>query len=331
MNNKVICALLSCLLLSACGASENDSVKTSEASEDIYKIGIIQYMEHSSLDDATQGFKDELTNLGYKDGENISIEYANASGDSGNAEAIVTKFVNEGVDLIFANATPAAQSAANATTDIPIIITSVTDPAASGLVQSNDKPGVNVSGTSDLADMQTQIQIVTQLLPEVKTVGVMYCSSEQNSIYQAKLAKQTLDSLGLTYKEYTVSDSTLIQSTAQSAIGQIDVMFVPTDNLMAESISTIVATMDEAGIPVIGGFADVADKGGLAAYGVNYYALGQQSAQMAIDVLNGANIADMPIQTLSDDSYELVINQTSASDLGIEVNAELSNKALVVE
>ena len=331
MKNKVICALLSCLMLSACGTNDNSEQQTGKASEDTYKIGMIQYMEHSSLESASKGFKDELANLGYVDNDTVVLEYANASGDSGNAEAIITKFINDGVDLIFANATPAAQSAANQTSDIPIIITSVTDPQASGLVESNDNPGVNVSGTSDLADMEVQVGLVHDLLPEAKTIGIMYCSSEQNSLYQAQLAKQVIEQLGLVYKEFTVSDSTYVQSTAQSAIGHVDVMFVPTDNLMAESITTIISVLDEANIPVVGGFSDVAYKGGLAAYGVNYYALGQQSARMAVDVLNGKDITTLPIQYLDDQSYELVINKDNADRLGVEIDSKLLDSAKIIE
>ena len=330
MNNKVICALLSCLILSACG-TDNRNNQTGLASDDTYKIGIIQYMKHSSLESATKGFKDELANLGFVDKENVILEYANASGDSGNAEAIITKFVNDGVDLIFANATPAAQNAANQTSDIPIIITSVTDPKASGLVVDNTNPGVNLTGTSDMADMKLQIGLVHNLLPNAKNIGVMYCSSEQNSIYQAELAKQEIEQLGLVYQEFTVSDSTYVQSSAQSSIGHIDVMFVPTDNLMAESITTIISVLDEANIPVVGGFADVAYKGGLAAYGVNYYALGQQSARMAVDVFNGKDISTMPIQYLNDGSYELVINKESADRLGVDIESNLLDSAKIIE
>lgn len=331
---KKICALLSCLALAAC--SNTTPVETSTVSQDsseaTYRIGVIQYMEHPSLDDATQGFIDGLAQLGYVDGENISLDQNNAQGDSGNSEAIVNKFVNDSVDLIFANATPAAQSAANKTSDIPIILTSVTDPQASGLVESNDAPGVNVSGTSDLADMSTQIGIITDLLPNAKTVGVMYCSAEQNSVYQAKLAKETLESLGLEYKEFTVSDSTYVQSVAQSVIGQVDVLFVPTDNLMAESISTITTIMQDANIPVVGGFSDVATQGGLAAYGVNYYQLGVQAAQMAVDVLEGnASIESLPIGYLEKEGYELVINQSVADQLNVEISQDLLDQAIVIE
>ena len=327
---KQIAIGLSTLLLAAC-QSNDGSTTSSTTSDDTTTVGMIQYMEHGSLDQATLGFIDGLADGGYKEGENLVLQQNNAQGDASNADAIITRFVNEPVDLIFANATPAAQSAASKTTDIPIIITSVTDPAQSGLVETNDQPGVNVSGTSDMADINTQIDLVTQLLPDAKTIGIIYCSSEANSAIQAEAAKTAIEAHGLSWQEYTVSDSTYVQSTVQSTIGNIDALFVPTDNLMAESIAAITTVANEAGLPVITGFGDAVQQGALASYGVDYYQLGYLAGTMAADVLDGSTIEAMPIGYLSDSDYQLMINTDVADQLEITIADALLENALLYQ
>ena len=325
-------AMLLPISLSACASTDASTTPTSTPSSDSsVSVGMIQYMEHGSLDAASEGFIDGLADQGYVEGENLSLIQNNAQGDASNADAIVSRFVNDNVDLIFANATPAAQTAAAKTMDIPIIITSVTDPAESGLVQSNENPGVNISGTSDMADIETQIDLVTQLLPDVSTIGIMYCSAEANSQIQAELAKTTIESLGLSWKEYTVSDSTYIQSTVQSAIGNIDVLFVPTDNLMAESIAAITGVANQSGLPVITGFGDAVEQGALASYGVDYYQVGYLAGTMAAKVLNGQTIETMPIGYLEEEDYELMINTTVLNDLGLTIPETLANSAILYE
>lgn len=325
---KYTAMVLSALLLTGCQSADG-STTTSTSSDDTTTVGMIQYMEHGSLDQASLGFIDGLADNGYIEGENLTLQQNNAQGDASNADAIISRFVNAPVDLIFANATPAAQSAASKTTDIPIIITSVTDPAQSGLVESNETPNVNVSGTSDMADINTQIELVTQLLPDAKTIGIIYCSSEANSAIQAEAAKGAIESLGLAWEEYTVSDSTYVQSTVQSAIDNIDALFVPTDNLMAESIAAITTVANDAGLPVITGFSDAVEQGALASYGVDYYQLGYLAGTMAADVLNGTAIESMPIGYLADTDYQLMINTKVANALGITIDDALLEDALL--
>ncbi len=286
------------------------------------KIGVLQLIEHVALDSAYEGFVDGLAEAGYVDGENISIDYQNAQGEQANCVTIAQKFVNDDVDLILAIATPAAQAAANLTDSIPILVTAVTDPESAMLVESNEMPGRNVSGTSDLTPVAAQMDLLVDLIPSAQTVGLLYTSSEQNSIFQIDLAKKALDSLGLDYIEATVSNSNEIQQVTQSLVGKVDAIYSPTDNLIAAGMATVGMVAMEAGIPVICGEEGMVMTGGLATYGINYYNLGMQTGAQAVRILkDGANPAEMPIEYLS--SGELVINEDFANAIGFAIPSDL--------
>lgn len=287
--------------------------------EAAYRVGIIQLTEHAALDAAREGFVDALNESGL----NIKIETQNAQGEQTVCATIATKFVNDEVDLILAIATPAAQAAAQATRDIPILVTAVTDPAASGLVASNDAPGGNVSGTSDMNPVEEQARLLTQLVPDAKTVGIMYHSSEDNSILQAEMAQQALEALGLTVEVFTCADGTEVQAVAQSAVSKVDALYLPTDNLMADTIATISMVCTPAGVPIICGEANMVDGGGTATYGIDYYRLGEQTAAQAIRILSeGADVSAMPIEYYSAE-LELVVNEEAMAQLGLTVPDDL--------
>jgi putative ABC transport system substrate-binding protein len=291
----------------------------------------MQYAEHPALDKAYEGFVAALKEAGYKDGDNITIDYQNAQGDTANCETIASKLVNDKNDLIYTIATPSAQAVANKTTDIPVVISAVTDPASSGLVDSNEKPGGNVTGTSDLTPINQQIDLLTQLLPDTKKVAVMYCSAEDNSIYQANLAKDKLKEVGLEYVEATVTDSSTIQQVAESLVGKVDAIYIPTDNLLAEYMSSVTMVANENNLPTIVGEAGMVNNGGLATYGIDYYNLGYLAGQQAVKVLKDkANPADMPIEYLSIEECELVINSDVAKQLNITIPTELLDTAKMV-
>ena len=282
------------------------------------KIGIIQLVEHPALDKNYKGFVDGLAEAGYVDGKNISIDYHNAQGEQVNCVTIAEKLINDRDDLIFAIATPAAQAVANLTQDIPIVISSVTDPESAKLVLKNTNPGTNVTGTSDLTPCEAQIDLLRKLAPNATTVGIMYCSSEQNSHFQASLAKAACDRVGLKYIEGTVSNSNEIQQVAQSLCGKVDAIYTPTDNMIAAGMATVAQVAIENKIPTIVGEEGMVVSGGLATYGINYYELGKQTARMAVEILkDGKKPADMPIQYL--EKCDLSVNEETAKAIGITI------------
>lgn len=298
------------------GESDADTGET-------YKIGVIQYMPHTALDASNEGFFDALDDLG------ISYEpdQQNAAGETSTCQTISENLVNGGNDLIFAIATPAAQSVAGMTTDIPIVLTAVTDPADAGLVESNEAPGGNVTGTSDLTPVAEQIELIKKILPDAESVGMLYCSSEANSVFQINLAKEACDSQGLTYEDYTVSSSNEIQSVVESAVGKVDVLYSPTDNIIANNMATVSMIANENQLPVICGEEGMVESGGLITYGIDYYELGYMAGEMAAKILTGeSQPADMPIEYLDASRCSLKVNEDTASALGLDA-AELEAAA----
>ena len=286
------------------------------------KIGVIQLMEHAALDANYKGFVDGLVEAGYVDGENIKIDYQNAQGEQANCVTIAEKLINDGDDLIFAIATPAAQAVANLTQDIPVLISSVTDPESAKLVKSNTNPGTNVTGTSDLTPCAAQIRLLKKLVPNAKTVGMLFCSSEQNSRFQIDLAEAACKAEGLDFVEATVSNSNEIAQVTQALCGKCDVIYSPTDNMIAAGMSLVAQVANENKKPTIVGEEGMCDAGGLATYGINYYELGKQTAKMAVEILkDGKKPADMPIQYL--DTCDLKVNQETAKILGITIPSDL--------
>lgn len=293
----------------------------SEKKSEVVKIGVIQLVEHPALDANYQGFVDGLKEAGYVDGQNIKIDYQNAQGEQANCVTIAQKLINDRSDLIFAIATPAAQAVANLTDEIPIVISSVTDPESAKLVQKNTAPGNNVTGTSDLTPCAAQMQLLKKICPEAKTVGMLFCSSEQNSYFQIALAEKACDELGLKYVEATVSNSNEIQQVVQNLSKKVDVIYSPTDNMIAAGMTLVAQVATENGIPTIVGEEGMVNAGGLATYGLSYYELGKQTAKMAVEVIEGKKPADMPIQYL--DKCDLKINEDTAKKLGITIPSNL--------
>lgn len=307
----VVAALAVLSLLSSCAKKDKK-----------IKVGVIQLVEHPALDKNYQGFVDGLKAAGYVDGENISIDYENAQGEQANCVTIAQKLVNDRCDLIFAIATPAAQAVANMTTEIPILVSSVTDPKTAQLVESNEKPGTNVSGTSDLTPCVAQISLLKRLIPSAKKIAILFCSSEENSRFQANLAEAACQKEGLDFIEATVSNTNEVQQVVQSLVGKVDAIYAPTDNMIASSMATVALVTTPNKIPVICGEEGMVSGGGLATYGINYYELGLQTAKMAVDILaNKKNPADMPIQYL--ENCDFAYNKEVADELGIEIPADL--------
>lgn len=290
----------------------------------VFNIGVSQYVEHAALDASYKGFVDALAEAGYVDGEKIKIDYQNAQGDQSNTNTIATKLVNDNNDLILAIATPSAQAVANATKDIPVLVTAVTDPHDAGLVESNEAPGGNISGTSDLTPVRKQFELLTQLLPDAKKVAILYTSSETNSKVQAQMARDAAVEFGLETIDATVSNTNEIQQVVESLIGKVDAIYAPTDNLIAKAMPTVTMVANSNELPVICGEKGMVEAGGLATYGIDYYELGKLTGQQAVQIIEGkATTEDMPIGYLAEENCELTINEEVAKQLGIEIPADL--------
>lgn len=315
-----VASMAAVLLMAGCSKKSSSALNADGTKK--FKIGVIQLVEHSALDANYKGFVDGLAEAGFVDGKNIVVDYHNAQGEQVNCVTIAEKLINDRDDLIFAIATPAAQAVANLTKDIPIVISSVTDPESAKLVLKNTAPGTNVTGTSDLTPCEAQMDLLRKLVPAATKVGMLYCSSEQNSHFQIALAKAACDRLGLKYVDGTVSNSNEIQQVVTSLCGKVDAIYSPTDNMIAAGMATVAQVAIEKKIPTICGEEGMVVAGGLATYGINYYELGKQTAKMAVEILrDGKNPADMPIQYLQ--NCDLKINEDTAKALGIKIPENL--------
>ena len=316
-------AALGILVSAGCGGGQASN------GDKVHKVGIVQLVEHSSLDDANRGFVDGLKARGFEEGKNLTIDRQNAQADQSNLQNIVQRFISDKVDLICAIATPAVQSAANATKDIPVVGTAVTDYVSAKVVKSNDAPGGNVTGTSDLTPIAEQIDLLMKLYPNAKTIGTIYSSSEVNSEIQVKAMKEYAESKGLTVRVATISTVNDIQQAAQSIVNEVDVFYEPTDNVIASAMPTLTSVTDPAGKGVICGYVGGVTAGALATKGIDYYKLGVQTGNMAADILEGkAKPSDMKIETAHD--LVVVINKKNAEKIGLTIPADVLSGATVV-
>lgn len=300
-----------------------------DTGKDVLRVGIVQIVEHPALDSARKGFIDLLAENGYVEGENIVYQVQNAQGDMATANTIAQKFKNEKLDLILAIATPTAQAVANLIKDTPILITAVTDPVEAGLVESAERPGTNVTGTNDMQPMEDQFHLLLELVPHARTVGIIYNAGEANSVAQVRIAKEIAGKLNLDIVEVTADNSAAVLQAAQSLVGRVDVIYVPTDNTVVSAVSSVVKVAEENKIPIIAGEDGAVSQGALATVGINYYRLGRQTGEMALRIIKGeAKPETMPIE--SQKETELVINEDAANILGISLPDELREKAVIV-
>lgn len=293
------------------------------------KIGIVQYMDHPSLNTIRESLVAELATLGYKDKENVAIDYKNSQGDQVNLNSICQKFVSDKKDLIIAIATPAAQTAASATSDIPVLFSAVTDPVAAKLVADLNKPGRNVSGTSDAIPVDKIFDLALKLTPNVKKIGLLYSTSEANSLSVISDAKKVAKEKNLEVVETGITNVGELQQAAQSLISKTDAIFTPIDNQVASAMSTLSKVGIDAKKPVYVGADSMVSDGGFATVGINYTELGKKTAEMAKEIFEGKTVADMPVQTLSD--FGTVINETTASKIGVTVPEDILSGAQIVK
>ena len=306
-------ALLAASALAVTGCSDSGK---KDAEKDGYTVGICQLVQHPALDAATEGFKKALTE---KLGDKVTFDEQNASGDSATCTTIVNQFVSSNVDLIMANATPALQAAVSATADIPVLATSITEyGVALGIDNFNGKTGINVSGTSDLAPLDKQAAMFAELLPDAKTVGIVYCSNEANSKYQVNVVKSELEKAGVTVTEYSFADSNDIAQVVTKACEEVDALYIPTDNQCANNAELIDGIAAAAKKPIIAGEEGICKGCGIATLSISYSTIGYNTGLMAYEILvNGQDPADMEIQYDDAPVYKYVASRCET--LGITV------------
>ncbi|MEE1031129.1 MAG: ABC transporter substrate-binding protein [Ruminococcus sp.] len=323
-------AMMMTVSMAACGTSEKESSSASTsdaavedtadeeaASGEVYEIGICQLVQHEALDAATLGFKEALVDLLGE--ENVVFDEQNASGDSATCSTIVNQFVSNEVDLILANATPALQAAAAGTNEIPILGTSITDYATA--LEIDDWTGVtgtNISGTSDLAPLEEQANMLNELFPDAQTVGILYCSAEPNSVYQGDVITAALEGMGYTCTVYTFADSNDVASVATNAAADCDVIYIPTDNTAASNTEVINNVCLPAGTPIIAGEEGICKGCGVATLSISYYDIGYKAGEMAYDILvNGADVSTMEVATAANVTKKYV--ESRCTELGVTV------------
>ena len=319
--------LLVSAALAAAGCGSQDAYESTAKGNAVKKIGIVQIVEHPSLNTIRESIIKELEAGGYKDGKNVEIDYQNAQNDMTNLKTIVQKFTRNKDDLIIAIATPSAQAAMNETDEIPIIFSACTDPVDTGIVPNLDKPGGNVTGTSDAVSAEKIMQLAEQLTPGIKTVGALYSLSEANSVSVIEDLKAYAKEKGMAVIDATVTTTADVQQAVNSLVGKVDAIFSPIDNTVASAMPVVAEASREAGIPVYVGADSMVKDGGLATYGVNYETLGQETAKMAVEVLEGKNPGDMPVKLMSD--VNIYVNSDTAEQLGIDIPEDILSKATV--
>ena len=287
--------------------------------KDVFRIGISQFITHQSLDATREGFVDELARQGYVEGKNIEIDLQNAQGEQRNLKTISQQLA-ESSDVVLAIATPSAQSLANTTQTTPVIFSAVTDPVSAKLVESREHPGGNVTGTSDQSSdaISTQINLIKKVLPKAKTIGILYTQSEPNSVVQKDEAKRLLEEKGFTVVEKTILDSNNVKAAAESLMAEVDMVFVPTDNIISSTMETVKQVSIKHKVPVFGGSTEMIAVGGLYNYGTNYEELGRQTARMLIRVLKGEKPENIAVEL--PEKLELHTNQEMADALGIDIS-----------
>lgn len=318
----LVLTLAMCLSMAACGGSETKSESEAPAADaaKTFKVGVCQLVQHPALDAATQGFQDALqAKLG--DDATVEFDVQNASGDSANCATIVGGFVSKNVDLILANATAPLQAAASATADIPILGTSITDYATALEISDwNGTVGNNISGTSDLAPLDQQAQMIQELFPEAKKVGLLYCSAEANSEYQVSVVETELAGMGLETERFSFTDTNDVTSVTEKAADACDVLYIPTDNTAASNTEAIANVVLAKNMPVVCGEEGICSGCGVATLSISYYDLGYATGEMAYDILmNGADVTQMAVQYAPNVTKKF--NQANCEALGIQVPA----------
>ncbi len=327
MKKKLLSLLLvvamTLVMVTGCGGGSSEA-------DDVVTIGVIQQMQHASLDQAYEGFVDGLAEAGYVEGENLELDYQNASGEVSNCQSICEVFKSNNSDMVLAIATNAAQSAVNTfqDTETPVLFTAVTDPVDAGLVDSIEAPGKNVTGTSDLPVIADQIAVIKDIQPDCKKIAILYTSSEANSKVQADQATAAAEELGMEVVVQTSSSSNDIPQVISSVAGEVDAIYLPADNAFASAMATVNNKAVENQIPVYAGVEAMIQEGAIATTAIDYYELGKQTAAQAVRIIEGEAASDIAVEYQNE--FALVVNKTFAESVGITVPQDVLDAAATI-
>lgn len=299
--------------------------------EKLPTVGVLQFVSHPALDKIYKGIQAGLKEKGYEDGKNMTIAFQNGQADQSKLATMSQQLAQEKkADVLIGIATPAAQALANTTTAIPIVLGAITDPVSAGLVKDNQTPGGNITGVSDKSPVDAQFDLLTEILPKSKKIGILYASSEENSKFQVEEAKKAAEKKGLTVKTFAVPSSNEIAQTVQVMTSEVDTIYIPTDNTIANAMQTVVNEANKTKTPIIPSVDTMVEQGGLATVGINQFDLGVQTGKMAAAILSGtAKPATTPIYTFK--TGDIIINQKQAEKLGISISDKIKSKATIIE
>lgn len=303
----------------------NEGNTATSSSEEMKTVGILQYVSHDALDQINDGIVQGLADKGYVEGENLIIEFQNGQADQSRLNTMSQELIDSNADVLVGIATPAAQALANATDEIPIILGAITDPIGAGLVDDMEKPGGNITGVSNQTPVDAVIELAQEILPEAKTVGILYSSNEDNSQAQVDEASAAAEAMGLAVELFVVNSSNEIAQTVQVMASQVDYIYLPQDNTVANAMDTVVQEADAAGVPVFPSVDTMVAQGGLATVGQNQFQIGVETGIMAAQILDGADPATTPVNIFTDG--ELIINSAQAEKLGITIPASVLAEA----
>ncbi|MEE1393389.1 MAG: ABC transporter substrate-binding protein [Negativibacillus sp.] len=316
------------MMATMAGCSNGTEQKSGSAdSAGKLQIGVVQIMEHTSLDTIRESFLAEMESLGYGE-DKVEFDIQNAQGEQTNLSSICKKFVGDNVDMIVAIATPTAQAAAASTSDIPIVFSAVTDPVEAKLVADPEHPDKNLTGTSDAIPVDEVMQLCQKLTPDVKKIGFMYTTSEINSQVTAEKAIQEAEKMGYETQLMTISEVSELQQAAQSLAQNVDAIYVPIDNTIAQAMKVLAQVGLDYKIPIYTGADSMVQDGGFATVGIEYDKLGQQTAKMAKSILEGTPVSEVPVETL--DEFGTFINKSTAEAIGVEIPAEIADNATLM-
>lgn len=314
-STKMILGAMACGLM-ILGGCKKESATAAAKEANTIKVGVLQLVAHPSLDATYEGFKEALSEAGYEEGKNLTLEYENAQNSQDNLKSMAEKLVKDKPDVLLGIATPAAQSLANETQETPILVTAVTDLKAAKLVKNNEKPGENITGTSDLVDVAKQVKLLLSVTPQAKTIGLIYNAGEANSKIQADMAEKAIKKAGLKAKTITVTSTNDVQQAMTALAQDVEGIYIPTDNTLASSAAIVGEVAKEYKIPVVTGWAE-GETGGLTTVGIDYHALGKQTGEMAVKILKKkANPATMPVETQKE--LKLVVDEKMAKALNLD-------------
>jgi len=318
-------------LMAGCGGGEaansNPAPATpvQEQTEKVIKLGLTQFVEHPALDAVHKGILDGLAQKGYEDGKNLQVDFQNAHGEMNNTVSIAQKFAGDQKDIVVAITTPSAQAVAKTITDVPVIFSTVTDPVSAQLVASLDKPDRNVTGTSDRVSMEKQVELIQKFIPDLKTLGVIYTTSEVNAQVQVQELEAAAKEKGIEVVVQGISSVSEVQLGAQALTEKAQAILIPVDNTIVSAFEGVLGAAEQAKIPVFASDIDTVKRGAVATYGIDYYQMGVQTGEMAARILSGEKVADNPVEVSRE--TDLYINETAAQTFGLSINDELRKSA----